>query len=217
MTANVIVVDGSEQRADITLEAGTGSAPLAGRLTGGGDAIDGARIRLIPIDANGDASEFDEVFTTAAPDGGFRFAGVPDGRYVVRVCHFPKSDAPLYVLSGDFQRLVTSSHVAGPRRDHPSAGRADWVADMSIIVDDLRSRDMFVPVQPGARIGGRVVFQGRGAPPVGDALLKVPVAIRPADGGNFGITPQPAVGIPQSRIETNGMFRTIGLPPEITR
>jgi hypothetical protein len=212
--ANLIVVDGNEQRADVTLEPGANVGPLSGRLTGAGGAIDSARVRLIPIDANGDASEYDEVFTTAAPDGRFRFEGVPDGRYRVLVCHFPKSDTRLYVFNGDFQRLVTASH-SPPGRDaiNPLPDAPTWVADVSIIVDDPRSREIVVPVQPGARISGRVVFQGRSAPPAGEALLKVPVAIRPADGGNFGLTMQATDGIPQSRVEVNGGFRTIGLPP----
>jgi hypothetical protein len=212
--ASLIVVDGSEQRANVTLETGLSAGPLAGRLTGAIGAIDGARVRLIPIDANGDASEYDEIFTTAAPDGRFRFNGVPDGRYRVLVCHFPKSDTRLYLFNGDFQRLVTSSH-SPPGQDaiNPLPDAPTGVADAAIIVDDSRSREIVVPVQPGARISGRVVFQGRGAPPAGEALLKVPVAIRPADGGNFGLTMQATDGIPQSRIEVTGAFRTIGLPP----
>ena len=152
--------------------------------------------------------------TTAGRDGAFRFAGIPDGRYRVMVCQFPKADGPLYIISGDFRGMVTTSlEGLGLSAIPPLPEAPTWVADVMVTVDGARDQEIVVPMQPGARISGRVGFEGSSPPPSAAELMKVPVAIRPADGSNFGIVMQPNVGAPQSRIEASGTFRSIGLPP----
>jgi hypothetical protein len=79
------------------------------------------------------------------------------------------------------------------------------VTDRPVTVDKAIA-DLTVPLQPGARITGRVVFDGNGPRPTGEDLLKIPVVPVPAFGRTLGV-------IPGTRVEQDGRFATVGLPP----
>ena len=213
-TAVPVAVDGAEARVDVFITGPPKLVTLSGQLLGADRSMLGARVRLIALHAGAESSEYDEVHTLADDAGRFSFQGVPPGQYRVRVCQFPPSDVPLYVTSGDFRRNVVSSHSPpGQSAIAPLPDQPTWVGDMSVsIADDARELNIVVALVPGARIGGRVVFEGAPAP-AAEELLKAPITVRLADGGNLGVIPQPVFGIPQSRIEADHSFRSIGLPP----
>jgi hypothetical protein len=114
------------------------------------------------------------------------------------------------ILRGNFD-----GYAFGTARDQAGARLGDTVpslphspslyADSSVFVESSKSDAFVLRLQPAASISGRVVFQG-GLPPASDQLPRVPILIRPADGSVLG-------GIPQARIEPDGTFRSIGLPP----
>jgi hypothetical protein len=79
-----------------------------------------------------------------------------------------------------------------------------WVVDQSLVVDRTIA-DLVVPIRRGARITGRVVFDGGIPPPAAD-LPRVAVGVAPAFSRTVGV-------IPGGRVEDDGRFTTVGLPP----
>jgi hypothetical protein len=80
-----------------------------------------------------------------------------------------------------------------------------WVADVPIDVT-RRVRELEVPLAPGGRISGRIVFEGSAARLTPQQLTTIVVSVQPAYERWLGV-------IPTGRVEADGRFRTAGIPP----
>jgi hypothetical protein len=150
--------------------------------------------------------------TPVAADGKFAFPSVPAGRYVARAIKFPTgapgggrvitqtpSSSGFGITSGAIGREPVT-----PLAPLPSA--PTLYGETAVIVGDEAIRGIRLVLQPAGRIRGRVVFTGNAEPPAPDELLRTGlVVITP--GGR--VLPSFQVG----RIEGNGAFVTMGLPP----
>jgi hypothetical protein len=211
----ILEVDGAEIRADIVVDRILDAGGVSGKLIGQEPGTQSVVVRLIPIDLLGVQLMPFARTSEATADGEFRFDDVVPGRYALSVCHFPPTDEGLFSYGGDFNRTVEG--FSGPRPKAfpiltPAPATPTWVAYVPVEIGPAERRTIDVPLRPGARISGRVVFSGSAPPPTGD-LLTVPVVIQPAD----GVSPLDSTGrpapLPQTRLEHDGTFRSPGLPP----
>jgi hypothetical protein len=183
---------------------------IAGRLGGPAERIGVAAVRLVPADAPPELWSYESQWTETNEQGAFRFNGVRPGSYRLLVRDFP-----------DVENVATFSRTLICRNDRGGEAFAAmcgpiprlpdqptlW-ADVPVALESRSLEDVLVPLQAGARIRGRVVFEGGSARPSADHL-PLTLAI---------VTPVPSVAgeltrIPQARVEADGTFTSIGLPP----
>lgn len=212
----VTIAPGDTRSADIVVDFSRRYGPLSGRLIGADRSLEGATVRLAPLDRAGSTTEFDEITTIATPDGRFRFTSIPEGDYGLSVCDYPHADPPTFTMGGDTKRTVTAYPGGilpdGLIRLAPLPDSPTWVADVPVAIQASGTPDLTIALRSGARISGRVVFAGTSPQPAPEDLETIPVVIRRADGGSWGSGTLPA-SPPQPRIETDSRFRSIGLPP----
>ena len=197
---------GTAYWADVTLVRAEQVRSLSGQLTGAPLDSSGVGLRLVPDVPEEMITELDERTAVSRSAGTFQFSGVPDGAYRIKVCQFPKSDVPLFFFSGDPLRSIYGTRGGSASAPLPPLpAERTLVADVPIVVGRGPDSRVIVSLQAGARITGRIVFEDPPRPSAAE-LLTVPVIVRPADSTNLG-------AIPQSRIEADGRFASIGLPP----
>jgi hypothetical protein len=132
-------------------------------------------------------------------DGQFSFSHVPPGEYRLRFAVFPR---------------VTEGAAAGwgGRTIGKPAAVSDlttWFADLPLSL--TRSvNDLVVPLQPGSRIRGRVVFDGRSQLPPADVLNTVLMHVLHAEARELSSS---VIGYPTGAVDAQGRFDTVGLPP----
>jgi carboxypeptidase family protein len=142
--------------------------------------------------------------------GGFSFARVPPGRYRVSVIEFPSTA----VVSGG--TVVTQLALAGSlgltRAGNPASPLAPmmpgptWWGDADVTVTDSAVSDVVVHIQKGARLRGTLTFDGAGAKPTAEGLLQSAIGVVAPDGRRLP-------SFQMARLERDGTFATVGLPP----
>ena len=217
-SAEVIHVSGSSSVVAITLPPPSMPRAVLGVIVGSTRSAVGMTVRLSAEDSIASQHVDLPTFTTKADaEGRFRFTAVQKGAYRLTVCDFPPSDSSLFKVGGDFQRYITGflgplppGHPVLP----PLPPEPTLIADLPVVVDGDRDVSVSLTPQHGARIRGRVLFKGVSERPETAVLTTVPVVVRPADGGGFGNTfDLRSAAIPQGRIEADGTFGSVGLPP----
>lgn len=227
------LTSGAQATVDFTVDFRGTLSTVRGRLVGTDDFtrfvvhlvpenLAGERAMLAPINVAMAGAPFGGIgggvslgasAVSAAVDGSFEFSAVPPGSYRLRTWRFPTSDVRVMV-TGDFQRSMWAAAGPAPSaqaltRTLPGApAGTTWVADVPVVVDEVapaRLINVDVPLSQGARIRGRVELAGT-KPISADEVAAVPVFVRPADGAGLG-------GVPQGRIEADGAFASVGLPP----
>jgi hypothetical protein len=121
-------------------------------------------------------SEFEAALTLAQEDGSFLFAGVPEGRYVLR--------ALVPVVNP-----YTPDRTTGGIRpeDRPTLS-----AETTITVDG--PVDLSVPLSAGRRVSGRLVFEGTATPPQEGSVRSTSFRLVPADGRDLRLPMPTTVG-----------------------
>jgi len=209
-TAGTVSLEpGSVFSADISVDLDQTFGAIVGQLTGGDRPVGGFTVRLLPTSPDGSYAVFDERTAIVDDAGRFRFESVPEGLYRLTVREFPTIADATYFIGGDLTTTLRANlrgTTLSPLPDAPT-----WWADVTIGVGAGQTAVVQLPLQPGARVSGRIVFDGTTQPPSSEQLLTVPVIIRPADGGPTEVNP--LTTMPQPRIEADGRFTSIGLPP----
>ena len=155
---------------------------LSGQLNGPPSATANLLIWLVPdhptVHRTSPATTIGLLSSAADPEGRFAFMGVVPGEYLLYASK-PASDA---------------DQTAGYAWSRITVGTAD--------VQDVR-----IALEPGARISGRVAFEGAATPPA-DIIRRIIVSLRPAPGSLAAM--RPAGGIP---IGPDGSFQSHELAP----
>lgn len=183
---------------------------ISGTVSGADDALAlGVDAVLVQTDA-GRLGEVEVATTRIGRDGRFLFRAVPRGTYTIRVLKFPNwpESKPDELRPNKVFEITTSPYAGVP----PSAktierippGETTW-AQTAVYVAEKDLTDVVVDCFRGFVIRGRVVFRGGSVPPK-EMLPKNYVSVRPADGRSLGF-------YPAGRIESDGSFETVGLPP----
>jgi len=150
---------------------------VTGTLAGPGDVVPGSGLKLVPVDAQEWSSDsgYETATTSADSQGRFAFLGVPSG---------------LYMLRG--QRLARAADAGAPPV-------STWWVESPVTVAGADVANVAVALHEGARVGGRVEFDGAAARPAPDRLQQITIALVSADGRGA----PPAV-----RVGADGQFVT---------
>jgi len=201
--ATVIALKPGDDRmsVDLTLPLVTG-VRVSGVLIGPDGPAANHGIRLIPAATE---TSFDTPAAYSTTDGAGRFAllGVPPGAYTIRAYRVPQPTLimrPAPPAAGGLPGTTTEPipSLAGPTG--PSLFAEAPVAVGSTHVDGLT-----LTLRPGARLSGRVMFEGAAPAPPAARLQQMALTIRPIIGS--------VAGRADARIDAEGRFTTSGYPP----
>jgi len=173
-----------------------------------------ANVALRLVSASEDSQpEIEPAATMTGAAGEFTLLGVPAGPYVIKVLRVPRAAAPpppamTQVQVGSSMTITTSgSPVATPP---PVTDEPTWFAETAVSVADADVTGVIVSLQRGARLTGRLEFDGTIERPEPAALARISIVAERADGATSGT---PFTSIPPGRADESGTFKTYGLPP----
>jgi hypothetical protein len=200
--ATALTLAAGEDRTDVNIRR---PALTAVSVSGTIDAlVPGQRLwptaELMPADLSDPATDLPVTSTSLAPDGRFRFPRVPPGRYVIRVVQFPPGNGTMMQTSTGATGFGWFGMNLAPMLPDPTR-----YAEMGVVVADRDIDNLQVATRPGARIRGRLVFEGSGQKPDSARLPSAAIVIERAD--------RRLSAFQMARIETDGTFTTVGLPP----
>jgi protocatechuate 3,4-dioxygenase beta subunit len=178
--ATVVTVTSGQDRLGIDLAlTPTKTVTVSGTLIGPDGLVASTALRLIPTGDSG-MTELETSATMTDPQGGFTFLGVTPGQYVVAALRTP---APRAAAADDATLFAATPVTVGNR-------------DVS---------DLLVTLQHGARVAGRVEFDGTRDRPDAAAMMGVAVTLERLDADTSALPPGHA--------DTTGAFKTPGAPP----
>lgn len=162
-SAQAIAISAGEQRNGINFSlAPTVVVSVSGVVSGPGGAY--LPLHLMRTDADAMTAAIDTAATITAADGAFTFLNVPPGSYLLRALSFPAS-------------TTTSTQVGNSVRMESISGAASqptyWLSS-SLTVGDTDVTNVSLSTSTGARIQGRVIFEGTGQPPSYPTLTPAP-------------------------------------------
>ncbi len=188
------------------------TARVSGTLLGPDGPVGNVALRLVP-DGDDFSTELETSATMSSPAGDFSFFGVTPGQYSVKILQVPRlpvSAAMPNMTSiqvGD-RTIMSSSTPPGAAPPQIPSGPTLWASvPVAVAGDDVTG--VAVILQPGARLTGRLEFDGAAERPNPQQLTRLPITVDRTDR-----TATPGFGntIPPGRVEESGVFRTYGLP-----
>ena len=213
--AATITVRSGEERGAIDLQIRpVRGVRVSGTLLGpeGPSATTGAI--LVPAVGDDTLQPIDVATTMSDWSGGFAFAAVPPGQYILRVVRVPRPPVNLdearisVVPSGT---MTISSNPSAPATTPPAIpADATLVAQVPLNVGDHDVADLLVPLTPGPRVTGRLEFEGTTERPSTSSIARMHLTLDPADGSraaDFTLATQ------TGRPDESGQFKTYGVPP----
>ncbi len=167
-------------------------------------------VELLAVESQSSSTHMAVAKAVVRTDGRFRFRGIPPGSYVLRTVVFPAAER----MAGT--RPMTQS-VSPNGFGISGGGEAElplaplpatptlWAA-LPVTIPNGDVIGLTLKLKPAFRVHGQVEFCGGSPKPGGDQLMRTPIAIMGT--GIIELT-----GLPGSRIEADGRFSTVGLPP----
>lgn len=162
-------------------------------------------MRLYPVSSSDAAFEVPVAYCTTDAAGRFAFLGVPAGAYVIRAYRVTPTipiSRPIPAAAG--AAPVTTVEVATP----PAAPPPSVFAELPVTVGASHVDGVSLSLQQGARLVGRVVFEGSAPPPPPARVQQMILNIRPLF-GEAG--PMSAIG--DTRVDADGHFATSAYAP----
>jgi hypothetical protein len=147
--------------------------------------------------------------------GGFTFVGVAPGDYMLSVTRAPRppietnDDIRLTVLSQGVSIAPRAAPAGGPPPPPPVPADATLWARVPLAVGERDLTDVIVPLRAGARLTGRLQFEGTIEPPDRSILQRIGITLDPIDAGSA----TRALGLEVGHPDEDGGFRTVGVPP----
>lgn len=214
--ASTIAVTPGEERLGIDIQRHPVRAVrVSGRLVAPLDLVAGVPVRLTRAGTDDIISGLSPTAAITSGDGTFAFPAVPAGTYTLSVVRAPREpvgppDTTATVARAGSVSVTTSAvPVSVPALPPPIPADATLCAQTTLAVGSADIHDVSLVLRAGARVTGRVVFDGSGERPDGAALANARIAFDPVDGSAL---PE-GLGFVSGRIDANGAFSTYGLPP----
>jgi protocatechuate 3,4-dioxygenase beta subunit len=201
-TALAIAPGDDRTGVDLTLPLVPG-VRVAGVLMGPDGPAANQGLRLIPASTQDPAVDTPVAYSVTDAGGRFAFLGIAQGSYLVRAYRVPAAGPimrPVPPAAGA-PPVVAVETVAPRSGDRPPA----MFAEVPVTVGSGDLDGLSLTLQPGARLSGRVAFEGATPPPPAARLQQVAVTIRPV----IGSLPN----IADARADADGRFTTSGYPP----
>jgi hypothetical protein len=187
------------------------TAKVSGTLTGPDGPASNLPVTLTPAD-------YEDLVTpigapTAMTDGAgrFTFGSVTPGSYLLRVVKSPGGSGDMMVTRTaggatmvTMTRLVVTTDGAPP----PLPTDQTMWAEVSVPVASSDVPGLMVALRPAIRANGTIAFTGAAVKPTPDKLSAISVSLEAADGRTAV-----AGGSARGRIDPNGTFQTMGVPP----
>ena len=179
---------------DVTLPLVAG-VRVSGILRGPTGPAAGHGVRLVPAAGPNPTDPIFDIpaaYATTDAAGRFTLLGVPPGAYSLRAFRVPQL--------GNMMRAMMGEQAA------PSTGppAPSFFAEVPISVGPADVNDVSVVLEPGARLSGRVVFEGAKPAPPAAQISRIALTIRPVTGTVQG---------GEARVDDTGSFETAGHPP----
>jgi protocatechuate 3,4-dioxygenase beta subunit len=207
--AAIITVNAGEERRGIDIQLPlVPSLRITGTISAPGGAVPpNLRLQLVTADTGlALGSGFETATAVPAPDGRFAFLGVPAGQYLIKALFVP---APVAVAGpGTQSALVQVGNVfssVGTRPPPAASSDPTLWAEMPVTLADEPVDEVPVVLRTGARLRGRVEFDGGPAPPPPDIVQRMYFGFETVSG-------MPA-SLPLGRIDAEAQFTTPELPP----
>lgn len=200
--ATVLMLAPGDERlgVDLTLPLVTGMR-VSGVLSGSDGPAANHGMRLVPAATSDPAFDVPAAYATTDAIGRFAFLGVPAGAYVVRA-HRVQAAAPMMrFVPPAAGALPGTGETALPATGPPAPA---LFGELPVTVASEHVDGLSVSLQPGARLVGRVVFEGA-TQPTAPQIQRVAVSVRPLSGT--------VPGAGDARVDASGAFQTNGFPP----
>lgn len=207
--STVITLSSGEERPSVDFQLrGVPTSRVSGVATGPDGAVPNLQLTLVPAEADEMASPIETLSGGTDGQGRFTIEGVPPGQYILRAVRTPRvAMGPGEVTTftqGD--RVVVTRTMVSASGFPPLPTDPTLWAEMTVTVGAKDLADIPLSLRPGIRVTGMVQFNGGAERPAADRLNSIGIMLEPAD-------PQPGVSGGRGRIETTGVFATMGVPP----
>jgi len=188
---------------------------VSGTLMGPDGPLANTAVRLVPA-ADDSGIELETSAAITGEGGDFTLIGVPPGQYSLKVMRAPRVATPAAVLAmtqiqvGGGTLMTSAGPVGNPPAPPPVSDDPTLVADTPVTVGSRDVGDLLVTVQRGARLTGRVEFDGTRDRPDAAALTRINVTLDSVDAGLPVTIFMPT---PVGRADETGAFKTPGVAP----
>jgi protocatechuate 3,4-dioxygenase beta subunit len=207
--AGVVTVTSGEERRGIDFRMrALPTSSVSGVLTGPDGPAPNVLLRLVHAETALMSHDPEIAQATSDRDGRFSFLGVPPGQYLVRTLVLPQVTRRMTTggtavqtgQGGGGGGVVMFSGAGGLSSDEPTL----W-AESPVSVGDRDVDDIAIALRPGARLSGRIVFDGQAPRP---AMVNMPlVAVDPVRGAALNTSWY------TGRIDAELRVQTYGVPP----
>ena len=191
-SAAVLTLGSGEERGNIDFQLKpVPSVSVSGTVVGPGGPSANTSLYLLAAGSDYLAREggFETATTISDGNGAFTFLGVTPGQYLIRVIR-PPARPPVTPSAGFTTVIQTGSGTTmtggGPVARPPIPDEPTWWATQSIAVSESDVTGVSVTLRSGARISGRVEFDGSAARPDAGRLQTTFITIEPGDGRTIG-------------------------------
>ena len=199
--ANLVTLRSGEERSGIDLQlklAPTFRVSGAVSFPGGGAGLLTVRLAPATDDGAGDLG-FDVATAATRQDGTFTFLGVPPGQFFVRVVKPPRPPIPPELANNPMVQMAFGG----------AGGSAQGLyGEVPITVGGSDINDIAIVLSEGAKLTGRLVFDGSLAPPQAQQLRSITISLQAADGRSVGALS----GFQQSTVDQDATFKTPNYP-----
>jgi protocatechuate 3,4-dioxygenase beta subunit len=216
--ASVMTLASGEDRpgVDIQLKL-VPTVRLSGTVVGPDGPVRNLGLRLLPAGSEEFSSDgaLDVAATATDATGAFTFLGVVPGAYTLRALRVPRPPPSAGPTAGSTSIEIVGPNGAmmgimsgGPSVTAVLPTEPTLWASMPIIVSDANLTGLTLAVRTGARLSGRIVFDGTRPAPPPEVVQRASISIGPMAGTN-------TIGIltAAKRVESDGRFSTVGYPP----
>ncbi|HVQ42348.1 MAG TPA: hypothetical protein VMS54_09080, partial [Vicinamibacterales bacterium] len=207
--ATVVKLASGEERTGLDLQLKLRrTLMVSGSVTGPDGPVKNVGVKLLPAGADEYTSPFGNEAAVTASDasGGFTFLGVPPGTYTLQVVRVPRFQAP---RSPSSMTTVEIAGAGGVSMGFSSSGPTTAAAmplptdptlwgGMQVTVAEADVANLSVVLKHGAKLSGKIVFEGSGTPPPPDIVQRAILQINP-----IATMPSQVSGA-QKRVEADG-------------
>jgi hypothetical protein len=216
--ATVLKLASGDERSGVNIQLRlVPTVAVSGTVTGPEGPVANVGVRLVRVGDETNAESLTDSTTAAtAADGTFTFLGVPPGQYTARVQKMPRPQIPAEMAGNPLLQMAF-----GPGGPPAGAPTPPLYGQAAIAVGSTDVTGLALRLAEGARLSGRVEFEGASPAPSAQAIAAIVVNVTALDGSapggplaarfGGGGPGQPGGGR-SGQADDQGRFRTQGYP-----